>query len=80
MSTQPATAEIKQLLRAWGGSDGAPSARAAVQHPLLFAGLTDTSGSPGTFTSTTSVLPAAERQWAGQRLVFRTPMRGTASY
>jgi hypothetical protein len=42
-STQPAPAEIEQLLRAWGESDGAPTARAAV-HLLLFAGLTDTPG------------------------------------
>jgi hypothetical protein len=43
MTTKPAPAEIKQLLRAWGESDGAPTARAAM-YLLLFAGLTDTPG------------------------------------
>jgi hypothetical protein len=43
MTTQLAPTEIKQLLRAWGESDGAPSARAAV-HLLIFAGLTGTPG------------------------------------
>lgn len=38
MTTQPAPAEIKHLLRAWGESGGPPSGRAAV-HLLLFAGL-----------------------------------------
>ena len=43
MTTQPDPADIKQLLHAWGESDGAPTARAAM-HLLLFAGLTDTPG------------------------------------
>ena len=43
MTTQPALAEIRQLLRAWGESDGPPTARAAM-HLLLFDGLTDTPG------------------------------------
>jgi hypothetical protein len=38
MTTQPAPAEIKHLLRARGESGGPPSGRAA-GHLLLFAGL-----------------------------------------
>jgi hypothetical protein len=38
MTTQPAPAEIKHLLRVWGESGGPPSGRAA-GHLLLFAGL-----------------------------------------
>ena len=43
MNTQPAPADLRDLLRAWGEADGAPSARAAM-HLLLFAGLTDDPG------------------------------------
>jgi hypothetical protein len=43
MTTQPAPAELRELLLAWGEADGAPSARAAM-HLLGFAELTDTPG------------------------------------
>ncbi len=41
MTTQPTTAELRELLLAWGDADGAPSAKAAM-HLLVFASLTST--------------------------------------
>jgi hypothetical protein len=40
MTTQPDPAELRQLLHAWGESDGAPTSRAAM-HLLLFTEVPD---------------------------------------